>query len=111
MTEYGYVYRDPPVDATAEESFAVCEGNVRESLLWDRWRAENAPTAEALADRATAERDNLMRSVIAPAGLPVWKIGGGMTGPSGNASQVRGLSGSTHPFRIPPLEDSEWGPY
>lgn len=56
MSEYGYVYRDPPVDATVEESFAVCEGNVRESLLWDRLRAENAETATQIAAAAAVGR-------------------------------------------------------
>lgn len=51
MTEYGYAYQEVGPDASEAEAYAVCEGNVRASLLWDRWRAENAPTAEMIRAR------------------------------------------------------------
>lgn len=54
VVEYGYAYQELPIMCTPARAAEHMERNVSNSMLWDRWRAENAPTAEDIARRAKA---------------------------------------------------------
>jgi hypothetical protein len=48
VTAYWYVYQPTPPGASERRACEIRDRNVSESLLWDRWRAEHAPTATDL---------------------------------------------------------------